>query len=57
MLGDGRQDVNCQPVRGRHITRNKIRTALHKIRNERNVARQAIETRDKESGTTLSTLC
>ena len=50
MLGNGRQNVNRQPVRHRHIGRDELDAAFHQVRDERDVACKPIELGDHDDG-------
>jgi hypothetical protein len=48
VLGDRREDVDCEPVRLRKIDRVKIDAGFHKVGDEGHVARQAVELCDDQ---------
>ena len=56
MLGDGREDVNGQSVRGRHIDGHEVDAAFHQIRDEGDVAGQPVEPGDNQRGAVLAAL-
>ena len=50
VLGHGRQDVQGQPVGGRHVDCDKLDAALHQAGDERDVAGQPVELGDHQDG-------
>ena len=56
VLGDGRQDVNGQPVGLGHVAGHEIDAALHQVCDEGHVAGQTVQTGDQKHGTALAAL-
>ena len=56
VLGDGRQDVNGQPVGLGHVTGDEIDAALHQVGDEGHVAGQPIQAGDQQNGAALTAL-
>jgi hypothetical protein len=48
VLGNGRHDVDCQPIGLRKIRRLELELGFHQVRDEGNVASQAIQLGDYE---------
>jgi len=56
VLGHGRQNVDRQPVGLGHITSNEVRTALHQVGDESDVAGQPVESGNQQGGAALPAL-
>ena len=56
MLGDGGEDVKRQPGGLRHVHRGELCAAVHQVRDERDVAREAVQARDEQHRATLAAL-
>ena len=56
MLRDGGEDMDGEAVRGRHVHRDEIHAALHQVRNEGDIARQAVEAGNHQHGAALAAL-
>ena len=49
-----RQDMNCEPIRGRHVHGNEIDAALHQVGDKCYVAGKPIKAGDQEHGAALA---
>jgi hypothetical protein len=56
MLGAGGEDVDGEAIRGRRVHRDEIHAALHQVRNEGDIAGEAVKAGNQQHGAALAAL-